>query len=190
MSKELNLTGMLNFNEMDMTLPNKVVEEILQQIPKSTNDIIHANIEEYNGHVISYTKKDSVAEVLGAMSLEKCVDIQDSLGKCGGGEEHKYECYLYTTTYEDYKYRMFFMRYGIAPYPVRFTLEESIARDIPDIGIGYIVSCNNREEVEDLIIKILTSKKALSVMQELIRVYQAKKYEESTKETEIDIGME
>ena len=73
------------------------------------------------------------------------------------------------------------MKYVIAQYPVQFTLEESIARSIPDFKANYIIDCNNREEVEDLTLKILTSKKVLSVMQELIHVYQAKKQEASAK---------
>lgn len=73
------------------------------------------------------------------------------------------------------------MKYGIANYPVQFTLEESIARSIQGSNLNYIVICNNREDVENLIFKILTSKKVLEVMQELIRIYQAKKNGESAE---------
>ena len=180
MNKKLNLTGMLDFCEMDLTAPNKVVEEILQQVPEDTNNIIFGCIDEYYGHVTSYTTvKASLAEAIGSITTEKRVDIQDDLGK-QGEEEQKYECFLYTSAYDDYKYRMFFMKYGIAHYPVQFTLEESIARSIQGMNSSYIVTCNNREEVEELVLKILTSKKVLSVMQELIRVYQAKKYKEAS----------
>ena len=71
------------------------------------------------------------------------------------------------------------MKYGIANYPVQFTLEESIAEDIYGKNSGYIISCHKREEVEDLIYKILTSKKVISVMQELIRIYQSKESDAS-----------
>ena len=76
------------------------------------------------------------------------------------------------------------MEYGIAHYPVQFILEESIARSIHEITTNYIVTCNNREEVEELVLNILTSKRVLSVMQELIHVYQAQKYKEANS-TEI-----
>ena len=71
------------------------------------------------------------------------------------------------------------MKYGIAHYPVQFTLEESIAKDIKGLNSHYIVTCKNREEVEDLIISILNSKKIIGVMQELIYIYQAKRSEEN-----------
>ncbi len=184
MNKKLDFTGMLDFCEMDLTAPNKVVEEILRQVPEATNNIIFGRIDEYSGHVTSYTAvKKSLAEALGTITIEKRVDIQDDLGK-RGEEEQKYECFLYTSAYEDYKYRMFFMEYGIAHYPVQFILEESIARSIHEITTNYIVTCNNREEVEELVLNILTSKRVLSVMQELIHVYQAQKYKEANS-TEI-----
>lgn len=177
MSKKLNLSGMLDFSEIDLTAPEKVVEEILAQLPEDTQNIISGSIVAYNGHVTSYTRtRTSLAETIGTITTEKRVDIQDYLGTYGE-EEKKFECFLYTSGYSKYKYRMFFMRYGIANYPVQFTLEESIARSIPNSNYNYIIMCNNREEVEDLIFKILTSKKVLEVMQELIRIFQSKKAE-------------
>lgn len=193
MSKNLNLSGMLDFSDIDLTAPDKVVEEILQQIPGVTNDIVSGRIVKYNGNVTSYytTRKPSLVEALGTISTttEKYVDIQGSLGK-SGEEENKFECYLYTSIYKDYKYRMFFMRYGIAHYPVQFTLEESISRSIQGVDSNYIVTCNKREEVEDLIVQILTSKKILGVMQELIRIYQAKKSLENKEPANTSIDAE
>ena len=181
MSKKLNLSGMLNFSEIDLTAPDKVIEEILAQLPEDTQNIIFGSIVKYDGHVTSYTKTNiSLVEALGQVSTEKRVDIQNSLGK-QGEEEKKFECFLYTSGYTKYKYRMFFMKYGIANYPVQFTLEESISRSVQGPNSNYIVTCNKRDEVEDLILKILTSKKVLGVMQELIRIYQAKKSEESAE---------
>ena len=177
MSKKLDLSGILDYSEPDLTAPDKVVEEILAQLPENTQNIISGNIVEYDGHVTSYTQtttRSSLANALASITTEKRIDIQDSLGK-RGGEDKKFECFLYTAGFTKYKYRMFFMKYGIANYPVQFTLEESISRSIQ--GANYIVTCNKRDEVEDLILKILTSKKVLGVMQELIRVYQIKKIE-------------
>ncbi len=175
MSKKLNISEKLDFSEIDLTAPNIVVEEILAQLPEDTQGIISGGIVEYTGPVTSYTTtRTSLAEAIGTITTEKHVDIQDSLGK-RGEENKRYECYLYTAGYDKYRYRMFFMQYGIANYPVQFTLEESIARNIQGTNSGYIFTCNKREEVEELVVKVLTSKKILGVMQELIRIYQAKK---------------
>nr|MBR4281378.1 hypothetical protein [Clostridia bacterium] len=177
MSNKLDLSGMLDFSEMDLTAPDQVAMEILAQLPEITHDIVCGNIEKYDGPVTSYKKvTTSLAEALGTITTETHVDIQKSLGKLGE-REHKFECYLYTSAYTKYKYRMFFMKYGIAHYPVQFILEESIARSIQGVNANYIITCNKREEVEELMIKILSSKKVLGVMQELVRISQAKKGE-------------
>ena len=180
MSKKLDITKMLDFSEMDMTPPNEVVEGILKQLPENTNQIIEGKISEYNGHVTSYTKTVPFADALGAMTKGNRVDVQDSLG-AQGEEEHKYECCIYTAAYDAYKYRMFFLKYGIARYPVQFILEEGIARSIPDFTANYIIICNNRDDVEELTLEILESKKVLGIMQELIHINQAKKQETSVK---------
>lgn len=39
MSKTLNLAGMLDFSEVDLTAPDKVIEEILEQLPEDTQNI-------------------------------------------------------------------------------------------------------------------------------------------------------
>ena len=44
MSKKLNLSGMLDFTEIDLTAPDKVVEEILAQLPEDTPSIIFGSI--------------------------------------------------------------------------------------------------------------------------------------------------
>ena len=179
MNKKLNISSKLDFSKMDLTAPDKIIEEVLLELPDETQGIILGSIIKYDGYVTSYTtRKPTMAELVGSVSTEKRVDIQESLGT-KGEEDKKFECFLYTSLYKNYKYRLFFMKYGIANYPVQFTLEESIAEDIYGKNSGYIISCHKREEVEDLIYKILTSKKVISVMQELIRIYQSKESDAS-----------
>ena len=183
MSKELNLSSKLDFSEIDMTAPDKVIEEILLQLPKETQNVIYGTITPYEGPVASYSTRAALAAALATINTETKVNIQDSLGKCGE-ENSKFECFLYTPSFTKYKYRMFFMKYGIANYPVQFTLEESIAQSIYGNNSSYTIVCDNRKEVEELLVKILTSKKILGVMQELVRVYQSKKNEEIAESTD------
>lgn len=175
MDRKLNIADKLDFSEIDLTEPNKIVEGILRQLNGETKGIVSGAISAYNGHVMSYTTTmNTLGSVIGNITQEKHVDIQDSLGKVGA-EIQKFECYLYTAGYTKYRYRIFFMQYGIAHYPVQFILEESIAQSIGGNGASYIFTCNRCEEVEELMLRILNSKKVLGVMQELIRIYQAKK---------------
>lgn len=174
MEKRLNLSDRLDFNDIDLTAPEKVISEVLDQLSQETKGIICGNIDTYNGHVMSYTKTgfSSIAMAIG--SVDKEVDIQSDLGKIGQ-ETHKFECYLYTPEYDKYKYRVFFVKYDTSNYPVNIILEESVARSISSGGSGYVLSCDTHEELEELMYKIFNSKKLISVMQELIRINQSKK---------------
>lgn len=176
MGKNLNLSEKLDFNVTDLTAPDRVIEEILSELPKETNGIILGKIEAYNGPVFSCTTfqlseltNGNLAEALGG----KTVDIQKDLGEIGQ-EEYKYECFLYTPEYDKYKYRVFFVNYSISNYPVDIILEESVAESISDSG-AYVYKCGTREELESLIFRIFSSKRVISVMQNLIWINQAKK---------------
>lgn len=189
-NKELNISKMLDFSDIDLTAPDKVIDEYLTILSEQTHNIICGSISRYDGPVTSYTTRRM--ELIGALediTKGKRVDIQNSLGKIGE-EDKNFECYLYTSNFTNYKYRLFFMKYGIANYPVQFTLEESIAMSIQGTDHNYIVTCNNREEVETLIVKILKSRKVLNVMQELIRINQVKKTEETVEDKVVSANVE
>lgn len=183
MDKKFSFGEKLDFNDIDLTAPDKVIEEILSQLPEETNGIIMGKIQPYSGHVFSYKKAgfSGIAEALG--TVDKTVDIQTDLGKIGQ-ETHKFECFLYTPEYDKYKYRVFFVKHDIANYPVDVILDESVARSISGSNSGYVHTCNTREELENLVYNIFNSKRLVAVMQELIRINQAKKIAKSNGETE------
>lgn len=181
MEKKLNISERLDFNDIDLTAPEKVISDILSQLSEETKGIICGNVTAYSGHVSSYTKHgfSSIAAALGTGTVDKEIDIQDDLGKIGQ-DTHKFECFLYTPEYDKYKYRVFFVKYDTSNYPVNIILEESVARSISTGSSGYVISCATREELEELIYKIFNSKKLISVMQELIRINQSKKASNNT----------
>lgn len=121
MEKKLNISDKLDFSDIDLTAPEKVISEILAQLSEETNGIICGNIETYSGHVMSYTKAGFSSLAIAIGSAEKEVDIQNDLGKIGQ-ETHKFECYLYTPEYDKYKYRVFFIKYDTSNYPVNIEL--------------------------------------------------------------------
>lgn len=191
MAKKLNIGEKLNFEDIDLTAPEKVIDEILGELYEETNGIILGKIAPYDGHVLSYRKTSglsSVAMAIGTMT-EKEVDIQQDLGKIGQ-ETHKFECFLYTPEYEKYKYRVFFVKYDVANYPVEIILEESVARSITRSNSGYVFTCNTRDELEELMVNIFTSKKLITVMQELVRINQSKKAEKMIEIEESETSIE
>lgn len=179
MEKKLNIAGMLDFSDIDLTAPEEVVKKILVEISEETRGIVLGKIEPYSGHVMSYTKPgfSAIAAAMGTADRE--VDIQSDLGKIGQ-EEHKFECFLYTPAYEKYRFRVFFIKYDVANYPVNVILDESVARSAQGVGSGYVFTCDTRAQLEELVVKIFASKRMINVMQEFVRINQSKKAEKDS----------
>lgn len=51
MNSRFNFNEKLDFSDIDLTAPEKVIEEILSQLPEETNGIILSKIQPYSGHV-------------------------------------------------------------------------------------------------------------------------------------------
>lgn len=189
-----SLKDKLDLSEIDLTPPDEIVKNFLSELPDITKNMVIGKLETYKGHVETYTTTEliypprTINQMLSDMcpkhatdkeprepkEVVKRVDIQNDLGK--QGEKYRdFECFLQTPQYEKYKYRLFFMRYGLAKYPVQFTLEESIANSISSLNSRYIVKKNNRAEVESLMSSIFSSPKVVNVIQELIRISQSEK---------------
>lgn len=181
MKFELNLTEKLDFANTDLTAPEIVIREVLSELPGETRGFISGQLELYNGPVYSFTKKEGTFALSVFGNTERKVDIQDSLGKIGE-EMNKFECYLFTPNYDRYKYRMFFMEHGISNYPASVILDESIAHSIARQNTGYIYTCSTRPQLEELLEQILTSKRTVEIMQELIRISQSKSEQPVTDE--------
>ncbi len=190
--KKINLSEKLNFDKIDLTAPEVVISEILSQIPEQTNNIIFGDIKNYTGHVKSYKYEEEPvfkSNILDFPLMKKeepkiiTVDVQNSLGAIHD-EIKKFECFLYTNIFPDYKYRLFFVEYSIAKYPVELIVEQSITRSISRYVKDNIFTCNNRDELEELVCEILNCKKTISVMQEIIRIAQVKEQESATSHDE------
>lgn len=171
MKNKFNFEGKIDFNDIDLTSPKIVIEELIKELSDATNNIVEGVIEDYSGPIHSYTDNgiNSIKMALGNMSRR--VDIQEKLGKISNNSE-KYEFYLKTPLYEHYKFRICFINFGVGNYPVEVVLEQGIVDDICGEDEEYILTCNNKDEFEELLINILNSERVVSVMQELVRIHQ------------------
>lgn len=179
MDKKLDFSGLLDFSEIDLTAPNVVVAGFAEQIENATNGIIKGKVAAYDGHVFSYTQKGYDMKILLSATEDKHIDIQTTLGR-QGEKSYKYEFYINTPVYESYKFRICYLQHGLGNYPVKVILDENIAGSISVNSSKYIYTCNDRTDLEALMDKVLYSKYLISIMQELIHVYQAKKNETKT----------
>lgn len=171
----IDIKSKLDFSEIDLTAPNEVVKNIFNMIASETNDIIVGGVDEYTGPVESYYKEggfQTIQKAVSQNSYEQYINIQDTLGPIGESI-NQYEAYLCTPVYKYFKYRLFYLQFGIAHYPVKVVLEQGIADEI-DLEGKYVVYCRSRRMLERLVQQVLNTNNAISVMQELIRVHQIK----------------
>lgn len=172
MSK-IDLSSKLVFNEEDLTSPKIVVENLISQIKDQTNGMVFGKIDNYEGVIDSYIVPSTLVKLSSLLGNEtEKVDVQEELGELNK-ETQKFEVFLCTPVYKQYKYRICFIEFGISYYPVKVVLEQNIADEINKEGKknSYIYSCANRSELEELIVRIIYSKKVISVMQEIMKIY-------------------
>lgn len=186
MEKKFDLSNKLDFSDIDLTSPEDVVKDIIAQISEDTKGIIEGIIAPYDGHIFSYTLDSNLKNITLALgTTTKEVDIQDTLGK-QKVTTYKFEFYLSTPLYPQYKYRICYLKHGIGNYPVTIVMEQSIADDVFSESLAdYVVKCDTREDFEKIMISIVCSKSVISVMQELIRIHQIQKQYSSHKDIAI-----
>ena len=172
-----DFTERLNFNEIDLTSPDRVIGVINDDLIKATRGIVRIGIEPYDG-IITEHKPSFVTNFVELFQKNsESFSVLPDMGKLGG-EIHQYELYLFTPSYPSYKFRMMFLRFGLASYPAEIILEQGIAAIAGDEKgfVDVLVRVDNREQLETFIEKVLNTDYIIDVMQELIRVDQIQKY--------------
>ena len=174
MSKLSDIGAKLSFDDVDLTPPIEIIKTLISQLSIETRDIVSGVVEPYSGRIFSTASTlATLSKTISQISLSN--DIQETLGY-ENTDTYKYVFYLQTPAYEKYKYRVCYLQHGIGQYPVTLVLEQSIADEIfSKINAPYIVQCNSRNEFEDFLVKIVYTKRILSIMQEMIQINQIKK---------------
>ena len=163
MESGFDFINKLDFSDVDLMAPEKVFEDILAELKRKTSGIIQGKVSVYTGYVKSR---------FGAFLSSFAKSTSEDLGS-KGEENNLFEFYLSTECYQKYKFRVCFFEYGLSRYPVHLIVEDGIADDI-NLGEGYDneFTCNTKDDLSKMIFKILNTKRAATVMQELIRINQ------------------
>ena len=184
MSHDFNLDGLLNYDDDQAVSPDTIISELGKQLEEATNGFVKGVVREYEGSIESYDQLSafaSIASALGTSVIHK--DIQDNLGAIGY-QNFKFEFFLTAPKIENYKYRILFFEYGIGMYPVKIVLEQGIADEIfKKENANYIIEYETKNELENVIINILKTKKRLN---EILAANTGKPYETIAADTERD----
>ena len=183
MGMELNIKDKLNLTKVDLVAPEVVVREYANQLETITDGIVKGMVESYDGPIESYTTP-SFSSLINFGQKEEH-DIQWDLGAIGY-QRSQFEFYLTATCLPRYRFRILFFEYGIGGYPVKIVLEQGIANAIK--GTQYIYTVKSRDELGKLMLQVLSSSKAIEVIQDLInatRIAQSKGVEDLSEDMEL-----
>ena len=171
-----------DFSATNSITPDIVMKDICNELEKVTKGFVTANVCEYEGKIESYDTLGAMAALATTLQATMRVDIQDKLGAIGEAN-FKYELYLSASQIENYKYRVLFIGYGIAGYPVKVVVEQDIADELNDReNSGYIYTVESKDEFKKLLISILNSKTMQKVIQNLIIASNRKLLEKKDNE--------
>lgn len=169
MEYDLGIRKRLNMEKPDLTPPEKILQNICEKISKETENAISGIVKEFDGPIRSY-RQAPISETVTQFNKPKEVNVQDTLGELGN-EHRKFEFCITTPIYEHFRYRLMFIEYDLAVYPVTVVLEEQIARELQGKQEqSYIFTCNTREDFETFAINIVRTECVSQMMQRLINV--------------------
>jgi len=150
-----------------ITPVKEIIEEQCRSLAELTDNKIIARVSEYDGDDYkSYTKKSALKHIPMNFLDDEIVDPQDALGETGDFNEFVFEFYITSPKTPKYKYRLCFVYYSIALYPVGISIDESIAKsaglDVAELEI------DNEKGFVGLLNSMLSCEKVASIIQNLL----------------------
>lgn len=156
------------FERKNRLTPMGILKEQCTKLNEITEGTIIARVIEYEGVV--YSREGTLVPLIGKDFLNvNGVDIQNSLGDIGA--KFKYEFFISSTNTSNYKYRAFFLVYGLSMYPLDVILDMDIAQEIQEqrsIEDSEVFVCQDEEEYVNLLSEILNSEKITNVINSLL----------------------
>lgn len=158
------------FEQGELSSPKKILEQQCAELNKLTNGIIIGRVSEYQGSIRNNDPLSSMSLSLAKTIVTK-TNVQDELGEVNSNI-FTYEFFITSKDTPKYKYRAFFMQYGISLYPVRIVLDMDIADEINPVDgdneNNYNLDCDDKENFIGLLSKILNSNKITQIINSLL----------------------
>ena len=163
MSNELSF----QFDLKDVKAPEEVAKTVFDEVQKASNGYVKVKVEGYSKtSLTSSSRTVSLSALADALADQKMSTIQDKLGEIQA-EKHIYEVYISARLMENYKYRMFFIKYETMSYPVEIILDNELAEQVLRQSRTLIIN-NDMESLEELLNKIKYSSYFTRYIQNII----------------------
>lgn len=162
------MKNMINFSveELDTYIGAKeILEAQSNNLKLVTEDLVYGVVREYEGIIESYTSQGILKSVTDVKNLmgERFISVQNNLGEL---EEHcfTYEFYITSQWTKNYKYRVMFLRHGIARYPLKIVIDQDIA---DELEVASEMQFEQEQEFISILERIFQSNKFKEIVQNL-----------------------
>lgn len=155
--------------ENTIVLPKDIIQFQCDELGKMTEELIIGKIKEYDGPISDYKTQGmttTLTHTLEAMTKPQNIKIQSKLGE-QSDSEFTYEFFITSKYMPNFMYRVFFVRYGIAVYPLRLVLDETIAIQINE---NCDILIDNEDSFINILSRILNSEKIKQVIGNLYHI--------------------
>jgi len=153
----------------DAITPEDIVSAQCRYLEDMTHGSIIARVSSYYGDIPSFYNESGSRDTAMKLKLlytEIHAEKQDGL-RGAPDDGFTFEFFITSVSTPNYKYRVFFIRYGIPFYPVSIILDEAIASEL---GFEQSFNCDSQEIFESILSQILGSKKVESVISALLAI--------------------
>lgn len=152
-----------------MKSPYAYVKQQCNYLGKVTENKLVGRIKEYYGEYKSFNslKNSSSLYANPFQMIDDKFDVQDELGD--NDSQFVYEFYITLRNSPNYKYRIFFVAYGISIYPTFISLEKSIADELKCETEFYI---DNEEQFKAFLKAVLCTDRISFVISNLLSLVE------------------
>ena len=155
-------------------------EEVISAIEESTKGMAHANLEVFDGEVVTSAPGlidglEAVTRMAGGERIT--TEVERTLGT--HNDISRYALFLTAPDLPDYKFGVMIYENDITGYPVTVSLEDDINEEIGG-NRSRLWICNSMESFEALCIKVLNSERLLHVLEGIIQASLRKRKREET----------
>lgn len=158
-----------DFQEKDIITPKDIIEEQCENLNSMTDGKIIGRIISYDGEIRSYSKPPLSSSALAGINRiindGSSFDVQTELGEITEDDGMTYEFYITSRKTPNYKYRAFFIQYGLAVYPTYISMDQMIA---DELQVNSETVCDNEEEFIDMLGLILNSSRVVGIVENLL----------------------
>ncbi len=157
-----SLWGTITEIEKEKT-PEEILEEQFEIIADMTDDKVIGRIERFDKSIDELTM--SLPETtVHAMQTMTMPQAQRYLGEKNSESGFTFEVYLSARGIPNYKYRFMLIQRGVSSYPVKCVIEDAI---FDGFGQDTVVYSENESDFIELLKKVLSSKRMMSIVNKL-----------------------